>query len=103
MRDDETNTQQKLDQMSRHLEEVKRIKEESAREVRSTAHAAQPAIDLTSACAVGMLLGYGFDQWQDTLPWGLLVGLFVGTAAGIKMIFEHQAKELRDAERNQEK
>jgi F0F1-type ATP synthase assembly protein I len=27
-------------------------------------------------------LGYAIDQWQGTAPWGLVIGLAVGLAAG---------------------
>jgi F0F1-type ATP synthase assembly protein I len=27
-------------------------------------------------------LGYGFDRWRDTGPWGLLVGLLLGIVVG---------------------
>jgi len=27
-------------------------------------------------------LGYGFDKWRDTSPWGLLVGLTLGIVVG---------------------
>ena len=27
-------------------------------------------------------LGYGFDRWRDTAPWGLFVGLTLGIIVG---------------------
>ena len=27
-------------------------------------------------------LGYAFDAWQETSPWGLLIGLLLGVAVG---------------------
>jgi ATP synthase protein I len=40
------------------------------------------ASEFASAILVGGLLGYGFDFLLKTMPWGLLVGLGFGFAAG---------------------
>lgn len=32
---------------------------------------------------VGGLLGYGIDYFLHTTPWGLLIGLLLGAAAGV--------------------
>lgn len=37
-------------------------------------------------------LGYGVDVWQHTSPWGLLVGLLIGTAAGTRMMLQEEAR-----------
>ena len=34
-------------------------------------------------------LGYGFDRWQGTSPWGLVVGLFLGMAVGFYELIKH--------------
>lgn len=39
-----------------------------------------------AAIIVGALLGYGIDQFAPTSPWGLLIGLMLGFAAGIANI-----------------
>ncbi|MCU0883105.1 MAG: AtpZ/AtpI family protein [Hyphomonadaceae bacterium] len=41
------------------------------------------ASELVSAIAVGTLLGYGLDWLLKSSPWGLLVGLGFGFAAGV--------------------
>ena len=65
------------------------------KEAKLPGDAARIAIDFASATAVGALLGYGFDQWQDTLPWGSVVGLIIGTAAGLKLMFQGEDKRRR--------
>lgn len=57
--------------------------------------AARIAIDFASATAVGCALGYGFDYWQDTGPWGMIVGLFIGCAAGAKLMLEAESRAAR--------
>jgi ATP synthase protein I len=41
------------------------------------------ASEFASAIAVGVLLGYGADVTFKTAPWGLVIGLPLGFAAGI--------------------
>lgn len=41
------------------------------------------ASEFASAIAVGVLLGYGADATFKTAPWGLVIGLLLGFAAGI--------------------
>ena len=53
---------------------------------------ARAAIDFASASAVGTVLGYGVDVWQHTSPWGILVGLLIGVAAGMKLMFQEFAR-----------
>jgi len=36
-----------------------------------------------AAILVGSLLGYGIDYFLHTSPWGLVIGLAVGFAAGV--------------------
>ena len=38
--------------------------------------------ELTVATVIGGLLGYALDNFFGTKPWGLVVGILLGTAAG---------------------
>ena len=40
-------------------------------------------IELVSALAVGVGLGYLADRFIGTRPWGVIVGFFLGAAAGM--------------------
>ncbi|WP_427449801.1 AtpZ/AtpI family protein [Litorimonas sp. WD9-15] len=42
--------------------------------------------ELVVSVMVGLGLGYGFDRLVGSTPWGLLVGLGLGFAAGIKTV-----------------
>jgi ATP synthase protein I len=43
--------------------------------------------ELTVATLIGALLGYGFDYYFDTRPWGLAVGVVFGGAAGCLNVY----------------
>lgn len=45
------------------------------------------AIELVVSTAVGAGMGYAFDAWLDTAPWGMVVGLGFGFAAGVMTIY----------------
>lgn len=44
------------------------------------------AIELVVSTAVGGGLGYGADTWLDIAPWGMVVGIGLGFAAGVMTI-----------------
>ena len=43
--------------------------------------------ELLASVMVGLFLGWGFDQLVGTRPWGLLIGLGFGIAAGFMSVF----------------
>ncbi|MEM9169083.1 MAG: AtpZ/AtpI family protein [Pseudomonadota bacterium] len=53
------------------------------------------AADLIAALIVGTGLGWGFDRWFDSAPWGLIIGVFLGFAAGLLNV--HRALNADDA------
>jgi ATP synthase protein I len=63
--------------------------EEKAREARSEvsrkgyAQAMKLSSEFISAIVVGALLGYVFDRFVGTAPWGLIVLLLLGFCAGV--------------------
>lgn len=103
MREDDDSTKAKLEALTKHLEEVKQLQPESSANAKPRGDAARAAIDFATASAVGTLLGYGLDVWQDTSPWGLLGGLLIGTAAGVKLMFEEEARSKRRADAAEQK
>lgn len=58
----------------------------SARSLQENANRAGPAAaaSYTLIGAIVLLggLGYGFDVWRGTSPWGLFVGLMLGVVVG---------------------
>ncbi len=43
--------------------------------------------ELVVATMIGALMGYAMDNYFDTKPWGILVGLIIGTAAGCLTVY----------------
>jgi ATP synthase protein I len=39
---------------------------------------------LFGCVVVGVVLGYFIDKWLGSNPWGLLVGLVIGSVAGVR-------------------
>ena len=48
--------------------------------------------DFSAATLVGCGIGYGFDAWLASEPWGLIIGLFLGVAAGTRRMLQHEHK-----------
>jgi ATP synthase protein I len=50
---------------------------------------------LVSGPLVGFCLGYGLDYWLDTAPWGKLVFLVIGIAAGFLNVYRDSRRLLK--------
>lgn len=44
-------------------------------------------VDLVSALAVGVGIGFSLDQWLGTKPWLLVMFFFLGAAAGVLNVY----------------
>lgn len=68
-----------------------------------TAKAWGMALDLVFTTIGGFALGFGFDYWRGTGPWGAIIGLGVGfLLAAIRLIrstLKAEAKEQAERER----
>lgn len=95
MKSDEDKPAPSLDSVMRQLDALKQSKRAENTSLAPSGDAARGAIDFATASAVGCVLGYGFDYWQGTSPWGLIVGLIVGVAAGLKLLFSLEAREAK--------
>lgn len=101
MSEDNEQKAAKLESLKQQLETVKKLAPQTPIPgTRGTGNAAKAAVDFGSAVAVGTLMGYGVDRWLDTLPWGLLVGLTIGTASGVKLML--QVEKNRQARNDKE-
>lgn len=102
MRTDDADNQAKLEAMNKRLEEVKKFAPAPTANRKPRGDAARAAIDFASATTVGTVLGFGLDHWQHTSPWGLLGGLLLGTAAGVKQMLTAEQRR-GSAEQNETK
>ena len=50
---------------------------------------------LVSGPLVGFCMGYGLDYWLDTGPWGKLVFLLIGIAAGFLNVYRDSRRLLK--------
>ena len=80
-----------LEDVEAHLDALKRTRP-VRKNTTATGDAARVAIDFASASGVGCALGWAVDHWLHTGPWGLLVGLLVGTAAGFKLMMRDETR-----------
>src|SRR5579862_5922360 len=67
----------------------------SREDVRGMGRAWGIAMDFVFTIVAGLLLGWGFDKWRGTAPWGVLGGLVVGFTAAFVVIVRQAAKEDR--------
>ncbi|HUK57474.1 MAG TPA: AtpZ/AtpI family protein [Nitrospiria bacterium] len=49
--------------------------------------AARIGVELVVSTVVGASLGYLLDAWLGTRPWIMVVGVFLGAAAGFRSIY----------------
>jgi len=56
----------------------------------SGSKALRAATDLVTALVVGVVLGYWIDRWLGTKPFGIILFLFLGFAAGFLNLYRAQ-------------
>ena len=74
-------------QLNRKLDDFKAVEEKAAKKPQSTSSGYAQAMKLSSEFIAGVLVGAGIgwvaDQWLGTAPFGLIVFLLLGFAAGV--------------------
>src|SRR5690242_16939186 len=93
---DERDTQDPLRDLEARLEKARREQSAATPASRGGARAQQNAalglafrigLELVVAVFVGAALGWAFDNWLGIQPWGLIIFLFLGFAAGVMNVF----------------
>lgn len=92
-----------LDALQRKIDEVRGTEQTSGASARGRdfSQAMRFSIDLFAGVAVGVGAGYFLDSWLGTLPLCMVVGLFIGMAAGVRNmirsanIIDHQTVDER--------
>ncbi len=72
---------ERLDKASRPPENVNGPRQDA--DVSAYARGFRLSTELVAGVVVGALLGWLFDRWLGTSPWGLIVFLLLGFAAGV--------------------
>lgn len=98
---DQTPEKPSLESLNKQLDALKKTQRSEEKKLAPSGEAARAAIDFASACAVGVLLGYGVDQYAGSSPWGIVVGLGVGLITGVYLMFKAEAMRAR-AEKKKE-
>jgi ATP synthase protein I len=86
--DDEAALSARLQRLGERLATVSRPSENGSGprpnvDVSAFARGFRLSTELVAGVIVGALLGWLFDRWLGTSPWGLIVFLLLGFAAGV--------------------
>lgn len=84
-----------------HLERRLRIQretEEKAAQYRLYMRTSAAGLEFGLSVVIGALMGYFGDRYFDSAPFGLVLGLGFGMAAGIRSLMRITKKVLRDHE-----
>lgn len=57
--------------------------------------AAMMGTNFVAHTVVGLVIGYYFDKWLNTAPWGLIVWLLLGIVAGFRDMYVQAMKITR--------
>lgn len=79
----DTLTEQIAQARKRHGLEEKPDNNQSDNQNQSASLAMRYSAEFASAIIVSLLIGLGIDQFFNTAPWGLLILLALGLAAGV--------------------
>jgi ATP synthase protein I len=60
---------------------------EDAASRRSLALAFRIGLELVTAVVVGVAIGWAFDRWLGTRPWGMIGFFFLGVGAGMTNVY----------------
>ena len=66
---------------------VQREVQEKAAQYRLYLRTSAAGLEFGLSIVVGVLIGYGADRYLGSAPWGLLLGLAAGLAAGIRGLY----------------
>lgn len=97
VRMDERDARDPLRDLEERLERARRSREQqsprasgddAAGESRSAlALAFRIGLELVVAVVVGVAIGWAFDRWLGTRPWGMIVFFFLGIGAGMVNVY----------------
>ena len=64
-----------------------RRREQEQKELGSWHRVSGAGIEFAAAIGIGALGGWGLDRWLGTAPWLLIVGVFLGFALGLILLY----------------
>jgi ATP synthase protein I len=107
---DEAELSERLTHLDQRLSHIRKDREfeksqAGAEEQSAQARASAMAVglrlssELVAGVLVGALLGWGFDRFLSTSPWGLIVFLLLGFTAGVMNVMRTAGVMTKQAER----
>lgn len=73
----------------------------SARETTLLARAVRLSLDMIGPVIVGAFLGGMVDRWSHTFPLFLIIGFFLGMAAGFLNLYKFLKLDLKSSQKDQ--
>jgi ATP synthase protein I len=97
----------RLDQQLSHVKKDRAFEKSQEESEGQAAHARASAMavglrlssELVAGVLVGALLGWGFDRFLSTSPWGLIVFLLLGFIAGVMNVMRSAGTMAKQSER----
>ena len=97
----------RLDQQLSHVQKDRAFEKSQSDSEGQTAQARASAMavglrlssELVAGVLVGALLGWGFDRFLSTSPWGLIVFLLLGFIAGVMNVMRSAGAMARQSDR----
>lgn len=94
---DERDTQDPLRDLEQRLDRARRGRDRPASNSPSSTEASDArnalglalriGVELVVAVVVGVAIGWAFDRWLGTRPWGMILFFFLGVAAGMLNVY----------------
>lgn len=94
-----------MDKLQAKIDKIKKPEQESTGLYNATemSDAIRFLIDLVAGVMMGMGCGYLLDKWLNTIPWFMIIGLFLGMAAGVKnMLLSAKLMDKKRSEQNKD-
>lgn len=63
------------------------VSEQTREYLKILAKVSSMGLAMALAIVIGLALGYYFDKWQGTHPWGFFIGLGMGIVAGFRNLY----------------
>ncbi len=81
--DDDTNLRARLRELNTQIKRMRPANENRPINTPITKRAMHAGGHLLGGVVTGFVMGYTIDWWLHSKPWALLIGLFLGTVAGV--------------------
>lgn len=91
-----------LDKLQAKIDKIKKPEQkgEGLYNASDMSEAIRMIIDLVVGVIMGTGCGYLLDKWLNTIPWLMIIGMFLGIAAGVKNML--RTGELMDKKRSEQ-